>query len=240
MATVQTSVDQDNTNEMMRAMYDRVKVMDRQVQDMKKQIVEMNIRSYDKDVENQVMEYKIKELSAEKHSQDEKVQQMKNELMVENHYIKSKIQELTDELDSLKNSCHESPVAFHARRSSSKIFEDGSTIVFDTVITNAGDFYSPSVGVFLCPVSGYYFFAVSLLSTDSRSQAAIIMDNASKTSRSRHKSRFFRSKWHVNSDPDHRMSIWISCLCTSSSVFIIIPSSRSLWPILLILWIPLV
>ena len=64
---------------------------------------------------------------------------------------------------------------FHAQLGSDRVFEGGSIIIFDSVITNLGGPYAPSVGVFLCPVSGHYFFAVSLVSNTYRGHASIMI-----------------------------------------------------------------
>ena len=109
--------------------------------------------------------------------------EMKNlitEMDVKNRAMEHNIQELTDEVDNLKRSLHENPIMFHAKLSSDRRFEDGSTIVFDTVITNVGGGYALAVGVFQCPVSGYYFFAVSLIADSYRAHGAIMMNDINK------------------------------------------------------------
>ena len=106
--------------------------------------------------------------------------QMKHELKSENQEVKYKIHELTDALRNLKHSRQDNNILFHAQLGSNRVFEDSTPIIFDTVVTNLGGAYAPSVGVFQCPVSGYYFFAVSLVSNSHRANAAIMTSDTSR------------------------------------------------------------
>ena len=126
--------------------------------------------------QNQIMKT---QLVAENQAMKIENQELKDELMAQKQEMNHKIQELTDELGNLK---HENPIMFHAHLSSGKKFEDGSTIIFDTVVTNVGGAYAPSVGVFLCPVSGYYFFAVSLISITQRARGQLMINDTTKQS----------------------------------------------------------
>ena len=38
------------------------------------------------------------------------------------------------------------------------------TIIFDTIVTNAGQGYDNNTGIFVCPVSGFYQFAATVVS----------------------------------------------------------------------------
>ena len=137
-------------------------------QDVMNEMMETKKLIAEMDVENQEIYVKNQEMNIKNHEMD-----------VKNQAMELKIQELTDELDNLKHSRHEGLVAFHAYLGSDKTFEDGSTIVFDTVIANIGGAYAPAVGVFQCPVSGYYFFAVSIISNTERANARIMMNSIS-------------------------------------------------------------
>ncbi|XP_052802603.1 complement C1q tumor necrosis factor-related protein 2-like isoform X2 [Mya arenaria] len=72
-------------------------------------------------------------------------------------------------------------VAFSARLSVTKEhMTDGTTVVFDQMISNYGDAYNPRTGIFTCTRTGLYLFSVSLEGhyTDGQGDipAAITMD----------------------------------------------------------------
>jgi hypothetical protein len=41
---------------------------------------------------------------------------------------------------------------------------DQETIIFDSVVTNAGQGYDKYTGIFICPISGFYQFAATIVS----------------------------------------------------------------------------
>ena len=84
------------------------------------------------------------------------------------------IHRLEEEVSHLKNAHEGTQVMFHARLSSNKEYPTGTTITFDEVVTNLGGQYAPGVGVFQCPVDGYYVFSVSFHSYRNRSRGAIM------------------------------------------------------------------
>ena len=57
-------------------------------------------------------------------------------------------------------------MAFLAYPNADLFYEEGTQIVFNSVLTNYGSHYSTSSGEFICPVTGLYYFGVSVLTYD--------------------------------------------------------------------------
>ena len=68
-------------------------------------------------------------------------------------------------IQSMKSNS-ENFVGFMATAKDNKDYTDGDPIIFDVVHLNAGDGYDTELNVFNCPVSGFYFFSVTLASAD--------------------------------------------------------------------------
>lgn len=61
------------------------------------------------------------------------------------------------------NSKHNgSFISFSAYSSEIRNYDDGLTVLFDTVTTNVGSLYSPDTSIFLCGYEGYYMFTISI------------------------------------------------------------------------------
>ena len=65
-------------------------------------------------------------------------------------------------------------VAFSAVPSVTRNYDDGDTLLFDTVYTNVGGAYNNVTGVFSCPSSGVYAFHVTVYSAVDASMNAAI------------------------------------------------------------------
>ncbi|XP_062622089.1 complement C1q-like protein 4 [Saccostrea cucullata] len=62
-------------------------------------------------------------------------------------------------------SVHHQYVTFYARLGKPyTTLNDRETIVFESVVTNAGQGYDGNTGIFVCPVSGFYQFASTIVS----------------------------------------------------------------------------
>ncbi|XP_061162813.1 complement C1q-like protein 4 [Saccostrea echinata] len=62
-------------------------------------------------------------------------------------------------------SVHHQYVTFYARLLKPyTTLNDRETIVFESVVTNAGQGYDGNTGIFVCPVSGFYQFASTIVS----------------------------------------------------------------------------
>ena len=58
--------------------------------------------------------------------------------------------------DAELSNNNDNAVGFTAYVTGSPRYGPESTIVFDTVVTNYGDFYDGGTGIFICPVKGDY------------------------------------------------------------------------------------
>ena len=72
-------------------------------------------------------------------------------------------------------------VAFAAYVSSTRNFEIGQTVIFDSVITNVGGAYDPVTATFTAPLLGTYLFTVTIKSSpDISSEAHVSQNSVSK------------------------------------------------------------
>ena len=55
-------------------------------------------------------------------------------------------------------------VAFTACASMNRYYEEDDIVLFDSVITNTGNHYSPNTSAFVCPYDGIFSFSVSFYS----------------------------------------------------------------------------
>ncbi|KAH3710151.1 C1q-related factor-like [Dreissena polymorpha] len=92
-----------------------------------------------------------------------------------------KIDELTERLAALENNKRaivEGPVAFTATLVNTiEHVGDHQHIVFDRVITNIGDGYSPVSGHFTAPVRGAYALSVVLTNTPGHAASVVLIRN---------------------------------------------------------------
>ena len=68
-------------------------------------------------------------------------------------------------LNFLEPSGSFSPVAFTAYSSNATYSTEGEVIQFQEVLTNIGDAFDVTTGMFTCPISGYYMFYLSMTSS---------------------------------------------------------------------------
>ena len=68
-------------------------------------------------------------------------------------------------------------VSFSAYPSQTIRYNTGTTMIFDSVLTNVGEFYNPGVGSFICPYNGLYLFHVTISTfCDQTASGAIVKD----------------------------------------------------------------
>lgn len=69
-------------------------------------------------------------------------------------------------------SAQQQPIAFFAELSNDMVNpSSGQTVVFDQILTNVGNAYNPSTGIFTAPLPGTYHFNVVLSSPENRDGA---------------------------------------------------------------------
>ena len=71
-------------------------------------------------------------------------------------------------------------VAFSASARSNRNYTYSDRIVFEDVLTNVGDHYNPTTGVFVCPVDGIYQFSLSVFRWyhPRKASATLLVDGA--------------------------------------------------------------
>ena len=75
---------------------------------------------------------------------------------------------------------HESAVAFHAELGQHKYnLTAGAIITFETIKQNYGNAYDPQTGIFTCPKSGLYFFAVTIMAYPGKPTQTKLVHNGS-------------------------------------------------------------
>ena len=75
----------------------------------------------------------------------------------------------------LVTSMASSPYEFHAQLSSNRVYSHLSTIIFDNAVVNEGNYYNPSIGQYICPVTGTYYFSVCFNSFTRRSYGRLMV-----------------------------------------------------------------
>ena len=114
------------------------------------------------------------------------LQETVKSLTMEVKSLQETVKSLTMEMKSLKDefkrleekesSQVNTQVMFHAQLSTNREFLEDTTIIFDHAVTNLGDRYAPSLGVFVCPVDGYYVFTYSFNSVSYRSAGKLLVN----------------------------------------------------------------
>ncbi|XP_052716491.1 complement C1q-like protein 4 isoform X1 [Crassostrea angulata] len=65
----------------------------------------------------------------------------------------------------LSTPSHQQYVVFTAKLNKQyNSLNDRETVIFDSIVTNAGQGYDENTGIFVCPISGYYQFAATIVS----------------------------------------------------------------------------
>lgn len=89
-------------------------------------------------------------------------------------FLKQNGKNQKSDIDRLKHNYHElesktpllrnanDTVSFTAYASTTLTYSTGTTILFDGIVKNYGEYYNPNVGVFTCPFTGMYLFHLSL------------------------------------------------------------------------------
>ena len=69
-------------------------------------------------------------------------------------------------------------IAFAVATKKESDINKNAKVPFDIEVTNKGGAYDMSNHKFTCPITGYYYFAYSHLSTNDRADLALYMDGA--------------------------------------------------------------
>ncbi|XP_052722580.1 complement C1q-like protein 4 [Crassostrea angulata] len=96
--------------------------------------------------------------------------------------IKSQLSSLQKTIDMLDNGskcrCHSiNQVVFLAEIGSGRSYQKGSVWIYDKVVTNVGNAYNPSTGIFTAPTKGIYQFNWYTLSVPSTMSHAELFVN---------------------------------------------------------------
>ncbi|XP_045174427.2 complement C1q-like protein 2 [Mercenaria mercenaria] len=94
-------------------------------------------------------------------------QSMRLELESQVHKLQSQIQTLQSQLNNITVAAakNQQQVAFSGRLQNNLPLSGSTAIVkFENVITNIGNAYSQTTGIFHCPISGLYLFTGNILS----------------------------------------------------------------------------
>uniref|UniRef100_A0A8W8JS64 C1q domain-containing protein n=2 Tax=Magallana gigas TaxID=29159 RepID=A0A8W8JS64_MAGGI len=117
-------------------------------------------RTYEKQLEARLSqsEADIKDLQSGLELMNQQHKQLLAELKAQNTKEKRLL---------LPTSSHQQYVAFTAKLNKQyNSLNDRETVIFDTIVTNAGQGYDENTGIFVCPISGYYQFAATIVSED--------------------------------------------------------------------------
>ena len=130
------------------------------------------------------MKQEIENLRAENEGNKKSIEALQNEnhnlmlqvqgLQEKNTNLEHSVADLTDEVTNMNMVRAVPPFTFHIGMNGDRDFQDGTIINFDRPITNEGGHYDPFIGTFTCPLSGMYFFAVSLNSKVKRASAQLV------------------------------------------------------------------
>lgn len=94
-------------------------------------------------------------------------------LMLKTEELERQIKKLTEHLPEAGQSTLDTTVHFNVKLSKHTTLDALHVIVFDTVIDNVGEGYSPSTGIFRAPTAGLYQFSLSILSVTKSKYAHI-------------------------------------------------------------------
>ncbi|KAJ8336529.1 hypothetical protein SKAU_G00377490 [Synaphobranchus kaupii] len=100
--------------------------------------------------------------------------------------IYTQLRELRSQVEAIKIECGDAPVVafsvslLDAGRGHSGPFNIDTVLVFRNVITNRGNAYSPSTGVFTTPVDGLYYFSFTGHSAGPHASAVSLFRNAER------------------------------------------------------------
>nr|XP_034332669.1 uncharacterized protein MCAP_0864-like isoform X3 [Crassostrea gigas] len=104
-------------------------------------------------------------------------------------------------------------VAFTAAVTSSSSTWNSGTLIFNVVITNTGNGYNPSTGVFTSPISGTYVFYVSAVEYDTQILSIdIVLNSVSKVRAYGHSSAGYQTGTNmVVLELQKGDSVWVRC-----------------------------
>lgn len=90
------------------------------------------------------------------------------ELEAQNHKLNEMVKAAENENRQLMAMAGVDPVAFFTAfvSTGNTNYNAGETVIFDTIVTNFGNGYNPGLGVFICPITGYYLFSTTVNPAD--------------------------------------------------------------------------
>lgn len=112
-------------------------------------------------------------------------QSLRLQLEAQLHKLQGQFEALQSQLtnSTVVVSKNKQQVAFSGKLQHRFLFSNRSIIKFDDVITNIGNAYSQTTGIFHCPISGLYLFSLNILTDTAGNLSVDIVQNGKRIAR---------------------------------------------------------